>query len=208
MAYLQSDLGKTSLFDLITKRADKTTWAPELVNLLERTISELPKLQWLGGKGLDYSKCHPVPEMNHQAVMWDLNYFKYCFLKTTGLEFREDKLEDDFRKLSKILLENTSDTFMFRDFQSRNVMIKEGNPYFIDFSRQDDADHGNTTLYHFYGKPKRAFPRVCANTLSKPIFRPPLNSQKPTVPRHGTHFPISYYSEPFRYSEHMDFAVM
>lgn len=133
MAYLQSDLGKTSLFDLITKRADKTTWAPELVNLLERTISELPKLQWLGGKGLDYSKCHPVPEMNHQAVMWDLNYFKYCFLKTTGLEFREDKLEDDFRKLSKILLENTSDTFMFRDFQSRNVMIKEGNPYFIDF---------------------------------------------------------------------------
>ena len=65
--------------------------------------------------------------------MWDLNYFKYCFLKATGLDFQESQLEDDFQKLSDVLLRNSSATFLYRDFQSRNVMIKDGEPYFIDF---------------------------------------------------------------------------
>jgi hypothetical protein len=65
--------------------------------------------------------------------MWDLNYFKYCFLKATGLDFNENCLEDDFHQMSKVLLQDDSGTFLYRDFQSRNVMIKDGEPYFIDF---------------------------------------------------------------------------
>ena len=66
--------------------------------------------------------------------MWDLNYFKYCFLKATGLEFSEDRLEDDFQRLTKVLMESmTGNTFMYRDFQSRNVMIRDNTPWFIDF---------------------------------------------------------------------------
>jgi len=65
--------------------------------------------------------------------MWDLNYFKYNFLKTTGMAFREDLLENDFEKLTETLLKDETPTFMYRDFQSRNVMLKDGNPYFIDF---------------------------------------------------------------------------
>lgn len=66
-------------------------------------------------------------------MFWDLNYFKYCFLKATGIEFSEDKLEDDFDKLADTLLEEPFHTFMYRDFQARNVMLKEGTPFFIDF---------------------------------------------------------------------------
>jgi hypothetical protein len=65
--------------------------------------------------------------------MWDLNYFKYCFLKATGLDFEEDKLEDDFQRMADVLMRSQSSTFMYRDFQSRNVMIKDGEPWFIDF---------------------------------------------------------------------------
>ena len=83
--------------------------------------------------GSTFSRCYPQPEFNQRSILWDLNYFKYCFLKATGMEFQEDKLEDDFQKMSDVLLRSSSATFMYRDFQSRNVMIKDGEPWFIDF---------------------------------------------------------------------------
>ena len=82
---------------------------------------------------MDFSKCYPAAEFDTRSIMWDLNYFKYCFLKATGLEFSEDRLEDDFQALAEVLMRSKSSTFMYRDFQSRNVMIKDGQPWFIDF---------------------------------------------------------------------------
>ena len=124
MSYTQEDLGDTLLFDNIT---------PEL---LEHSIRALAHIQVEGAKDFDWSVCFPVPEFDERAIRWDLNYFKYCFLKGTKIEFSEPKLEDDFDKLVKKILSTFNSqhsTFMYRDFQSRNVMIHNNKPYFIDF---------------------------------------------------------------------------
>ena len=131
--YLQNDLGNTLLFDLIAEGRKTGIFSTNEKELLSKTIAKLPLVQVLGSKGFDFSICYPQPEFNERSVFWDLNYFKYNFLKTTGLDFQENQLEDDFVRFSDILLRSKTDTFMYRDFQSRNVMIKDGEPYFIDF---------------------------------------------------------------------------
>lgn len=131
--YLQEDLGDTVLFDLIRGGRATGVFSHEEKELLHKTISHLADFQYLGARGLDFSICYPLPTFNHRSVMWDLNYFKYSFLKTTGMDFREDLLENDFEKMAGLLLKDPTDTFMYRDFQSRNVMLVDGNPYFIDF---------------------------------------------------------------------------
>ena len=130
MCYIQEDLGDLVLFDLIAKNPSEASDA-----LLCRTMSLLPKIQFEGGEGLDFSVCYPQPAFDKGMVMFDLNYFKYCFLKATGLEFNELRLQDDFERFAAALLEAGDDaqTFMYRDLQSRNVMLKDGEPYFIDF---------------------------------------------------------------------------
>ncbi len=133
MAYLQSDLGDSILFGAIEKGRLTRSFSAEERELLSRTIRLLPDLQFNGAVGLDFSKCYPLPQFDTRTVLWDLNYFKYCFLKATGLEFSEDRLEDDFQALAEVLMRSKSSTFMYRDFQSRNVMIKDGQPWFIDF---------------------------------------------------------------------------
>ena len=122
LSYLQEDLGERSLFD---ERYS--------VELLKKTVALLPDFQYKGSDGLDFSKCYPVSDFDSQAILWDLNYFKYCFLNTSGITYSEPRLEEDFRKMAIRLSANPSGTFMYRDFQSRNVMIKDNEPYFIDF---------------------------------------------------------------------------
>ena len=131
MRYLQEDLGDDVLFG----RYSKTGFDESVEGLLCRTMSLLPKMQFEGGSGLDFSICYPQPEFDMRMVMFDLNYFKYCFLKPSGLEFNEVLLQDDFERFADDLLSCSSDvpTFMYRDFQSRNVMIRDDHPYFIDF---------------------------------------------------------------------------
>ena len=121
MSYTQEDLGDTLLFD---------TLDPVLV---ERAIRALAHVQVEGAKDFDWSVCFPVPAMDERAIRWDLNYFKYCFLKGTKIEFSEPKLEDEFDRLVAVILAQPADTFLYRDCQSRNVMIRDGQPYFIDF---------------------------------------------------------------------------
>lgn len=134
MAYLQEDLGDTILFNAIEKGRQSRSFSADEKELLIRTIRMLPDIQFLGAVGLDFSHCYPAKEFDKRSIMWDLNYFKYCFLKATGLEFQEDRLEDDFQAMSEVLMRGQSSTFMYRDFQSRNVMLTtEGNPLFIDF---------------------------------------------------------------------------
>ena len=121
MSYTQEDLGDTLLFDNLD---------PVLV---ERAIRALAHIQVEGAKDFEWSVCFPVPAMDERAIRWDLNYFKYCFLKGTKIEFSEPQLEDDFDKLVAVILAQPANTFLYRDCQSRNIMIKDGQPYFIDF---------------------------------------------------------------------------
>ncbi len=131
--YLQQDLGDLLLFQAIEKGRRTCVYDDKERSLLHKTMALLPVLQYKGAEDFDFSKCYPQPEFNRRSILWDLNYFKYCFLKATGMEFQEDRLEDDFQKMSDALLEEDTPTFMYRDFQSRNVMIQNDEPWFIDF---------------------------------------------------------------------------
>lgn len=133
--YLQTDLGHLSLYDAVARgRKCGGCYNAAEEELLHRTIRQLPRIQYEGGKAVDFSRCYPMPEMDFQAVMFDLNYFKYCFLKPSGQEFNELLLEKDFHSFAHELLHESTDTFMYRDFQARNVMLLSGNePCFIDF---------------------------------------------------------------------------
>ena len=119
--------------NLLNKEEKAGNFSDEETNILKRTIRLLPQIQFEGSKDMDFSYCYPLATFNRRSVLWDLNYFKYCFLKATGLEFQENLLEDDFERMADTLLQIEPQVFMYRDFQSRNVMIREGKPYFIDF---------------------------------------------------------------------------
>ena len=133
MAYIQEDLGDAVLFDMLTKARKTGEGMEEVEALLCKTMSMLPKIQFEGARGLDFSVCYPQPSFDRRMVMFDLNYFKYCFLKPSGLEFDEVALQDDFEKFADDLLLGNTDTFLYRDFNARNVMVKDGEPYFVDF---------------------------------------------------------------------------
>ena len=138
LRYLQTDLGSMSLFDAIRGgREAGGRYTLKEQDLLKRTIRELPNIQIRGAQELDFSNCYPQAEFNVDSVLFDLNYFKYCFLKATELDFHELKLEADFRLFAKDLTNDAytiGECFLYRDFQARNVMLDhEGNPWFIDY---------------------------------------------------------------------------
>ena len=135
LRYLQTDLGSMSLFDAIRGgREAGGRYTLKEQELLRRTIRELPKMQMQGARDLDFENCYPQAEFDVDSVLFDLNYFKYCFLKATEIDFHELKLEADFRLMAKDLTSEQSDSFLYRDFQARNVMLDhDGNPWFIDY---------------------------------------------------------------------------
>jgi aminoglycoside/choline kinase family phosphotransferase len=128
--YLLSDLGDISLFEHILR----ISWEDNpQTEVLKNTISLLVQFQVDGAKGLDFNKCYPKSDFDMQSVLWDFNYFKYSFLKPTGIKFNEAKLDEDFMAFANLLLAQPTGFFHYRDFQSRNVMLVDGNPYFIDY---------------------------------------------------------------------------
>ncbi len=133
MCYLVEDLGDIALFDSIKTGRETGVFDETQVQLLKQTIAYLPSIQFNGAKNFDFSHCFPQPSFDKRTVLWDLNYFKYCFLKPSAVEFNEENLENEFEKLAEVLLAEPSETFMYRDFQSRNVMLRNGKPSFIDF---------------------------------------------------------------------------
>ena len=132
-AYLQEDLGDMVLFDMLSSARRGGEDMTCVDTLLNKTMSMLPAIQYDGAEGLDFSVCYPQPSFDRRMIMFDLNYFKYCFLKPSGLEFDEVLLQDDFERFADVLLEEDTDTFLYRDFNARNVMICDGEPYFVDF---------------------------------------------------------------------------
>jgi aminoglycoside/choline kinase family phosphotransferase len=134
--WLEEDLGDTTLFQALSAArlacaADQ--FPPDIVPLYRRVLSILPRFQVEGHRVVDYRLAYPRRAFDRQSIRWDLNYFKYHFLKLADVPFSEQRLEDDFSRLTTHLLQAGTDGFLYRDFQSRNVMIRDGEPWFIDF---------------------------------------------------------------------------
>jgi aminoglycoside/choline kinase family phosphotransferase len=132
-AYLEEDLGDTTLFQFLTKNRVGDEIAPQVIETYGKVVAVLPRFQVEAGRDLDYSVCYPRASFDEQSIAWDLNYFKYYFLKLAGIAFNEQALEDDFRRLADFLLSADRGYFLYRDFQSRNVMLRDGQPYFLDY---------------------------------------------------------------------------
>src|ERR1700745_683917 len=132
-AYLEQDLGDTSLFELLSNNRKGEVIAPQAVDAYREVIATLPRFQIEAGRDLNYKLCYPRGSFDRQSISWDLNYFKYYFLRLAGIPFSEQALEDDFSRLTKFLLSAPRDYFLYRDFQSRNIMLPGGKPYFLDY---------------------------------------------------------------------------
>jgi aminoglycoside/choline kinase family phosphotransferase len=132
-AYLEEDLGDTTLFEFLSKNRAGENIAPQVVEVYRKVVALLPRFQVEGGRDLNYKVCYPRDSFDRQSIAWDLNYFKYYFLRLAGIPFNEQALEDDFGRLTEFLLSAPRDYFLYRDFQSRNVMLRGGNPFFVDY---------------------------------------------------------------------------
>ena len=131
--YLLEDLGETTLFSWLTEKRHQQDFSEEIISVYKNVIEELPKFQIEASKNIDYTVCYPRGQFDKQSMLWDLSYFKYYFLKLAKISFDEQKLEDDFQTFTNYLLQADCSYFLYRDFQSRNVMLKNGKPYFIDY---------------------------------------------------------------------------
>lgn len=131
--YLQEDLGNTTLFDFLTAIRETEGFSIKIVDEYKKVLRELPRIQLVAGKDIDFGYCYPREAFDKQSMMWDLNYFKYYFLKLAKVPFDEQALEDDFQAFSDYLLAVDNNAFLYRDFQSRNIMLKDGNIFFIDY---------------------------------------------------------------------------
>ena len=132
-AYLEEDLGDTTLFEFLSKNRSGSTIAAPVVDAYRKVVAVLPRFQVEAGRDLDYSVCYPIASFDRQSIAWDLNYFKYYFLRLAGIPFNEQALEDDFSRLTDYLLSAPRDFFLYRDFQSRNIMLRNGDPFFVDY---------------------------------------------------------------------------
>ncbi len=130
--YLIEDFGDDTLYELI-KKHNTSGFSPFIKEIYKDILRELPKIQITAGKTLDYSNAYPREAFDEQSIKWDLSYFKYYFLKLAKIPFYEQELENDFDTLKDILLDTNTDYFLYRDFQSRNILIKDNKPYFIDY---------------------------------------------------------------------------
>jgi len=131
--YLEEDLGDTNLFQYLSANRDKAVLAPGVLAVYRKVVKALPRIQITAGKSLDYKACYPRQSFDKQSMMWDLNHFKYYFLQLADVPFHEQALEDDFKRFTELLLEAERDFFLYRDFQSRNIMVRDGSPWFIDY---------------------------------------------------------------------------
>ena len=142
-AYLEEDLG--NLFEFLSDHRNGAAIAPEAVAAYRKVVAVLPRFQVEAGRDLNYKVCYPRASFDRQSIAWDLNYFKYYFLRLAGIPFNEQALEDDFSRLTKLLLIANRDYFLYRDFQSRNIMLRkvlnevpnkvpnEDQPFFLDY---------------------------------------------------------------------------
>lgn len=131
--YILSDLGDTTIFSYLEQNRKNAEFPESFILLYKKILNDLTQFQFNGGKDLDYSFCYPRSSFDKQSMMWDLNYFKYYFLKLAKIHFDEQKLEDDFEVFVNYLSQADSNYFLYRDFQSRNIMLDNDNIFYIDY---------------------------------------------------------------------------
>ena len=132
--YLQSDFGDDNLFAHVQKSLMAGGLGENVIQLYRQALKHLVKFQYIGHQGLDYSKAYPTPSFDRQAILDDLNYFKYYFVKPhEEIDFNETRLGKDFEAFADFVSQAPCEFFMYRDFQSRNIMVKDNELYFIDF---------------------------------------------------------------------------
>ena len=133
--YLEEDLGDTTLFDALAaaRKRDGGDFPAGMLPVYRRVVEELPRFQVVGGSVVDYSLAYPRSAFDRQSILWDLNYFKYHFLKLAHISFNEARLERDFKRFANFLLQADRRHFLYRDFQSRNIMLRDGEVWFIDY---------------------------------------------------------------------------
>ena len=127
--YIQTDLGDDSLFDQIRKRG----YTEPVKDLYKKTFRQLARLQVIGGQHLDYTQCIATRSFDKQAIYSDLLYFLYYFVRALDLPYDKNLLLNDFELLSSYLMQEDANYFMHRDCQSRNIMLKDDEVYFIDY---------------------------------------------------------------------------
>src|SRR6202047_1659576 len=125
-AYLEEDLGDTTLFEFLSKNRSGGDIAPQVVEAYRKVVAVLPRFQVEAGRDLNYSVCYPISSFDRQSIAWDLNYFKYYFLRLAGIPFNEQALENDFSRLTDFLLTADRDYFLYRVFQSRKIILRDG----------------------------------------------------------------------------------
>ena len=131
--YLEEDLGNMTLYEFLSTDRKGQEVGPDVMDAYRKAVNLLPRFQVEAGRDLDYGVCYPRESFDGQSIRWDLNYFKYHFLKLAGIPFNEQGLEDDFERLTGFLLEADREYFLYRDFQSRNIMLRNGEPFFLDY---------------------------------------------------------------------------
>ncbi len=132
-AYLEEDLGDTTLFEFLSNNRDGANIAAPVIEVYRKVVAVLPRFQVEAGRDLNYSASYPCASFDRQSIAWDLNYFKYYFLRLAAIPFSEQGLENDFSRFTDFLLSAPRDYFLYRDFQSRNVMLRNGQPFFVDY---------------------------------------------------------------------------
>jgi aminoglycoside/choline kinase family phosphotransferase len=132
-AYLEQDLGDKTLFEFLSGNRSGAEIAEPAIEAYRKVVAILPRFQVEAGRDVNYKVCYPRGSFDRQSIAWDLNYFKYYFLRLAGIPFNEQALEDDFSRLTKFLLSAAREYFLYRDFQSRNIMLVDGNPFFLDY---------------------------------------------------------------------------
>jgi aminoglycoside/choline kinase family phosphotransferase len=131
--YFLQDLGEISLFSWLQQRQKTSGFDSEAEKIYRKILDILIDFQVKGIDGLNLDLCYPHKSFDRQSMMWDMNYFKYMFLKLSAVSFNERRLEHDFNLLADFLLETSQDYFLYRDFQSANIMLVGGEPWFIDY---------------------------------------------------------------------------
>ncbi len=127
--YVQTDLGDDSLYDHIQREG----FSESVLGLFKKTCDSLARFQVKGGADLDYSNCIATRSFDKQAIYSDLLYFLYYFVRALDLPYDKNLLLNDFEMLSNYLMQEENQFFMHRDCQSRNVMVRDGETYFIDY---------------------------------------------------------------------------
>jgi aminoglycoside/choline kinase family phosphotransferase len=149
--YLQSDFGDDNLFAHVQKSLMAGGWGENVIQLYQQALSHLVKFQCVGHQGLDYGKAYPSARFDRQAILDDLNYFKYYFVKPhEEIDFNETRLNRDFNAFVDFVSQAPNDFFMYRDFQSRNIMVKDNELFFIDFQggRQGPLNYDVVSLLY------------------------------------------------------------